>query len=85
MRVLQTLGKGQMFGEMSFLTRGPRTADVVAIADVELLSFKHALLDKLISTSPTVSSRMLLNLATYISERLHTTTRSLMTLAEGAA
>ena len=35
--VLQTLGPGQVFGEMAVLTEGPRTASVLAVEDTTLL------------------------------------------------
>jgi hypothetical protein len=77
-RVLETLGKGQIFGEMSFLSRRPRTADVVALSDLELLSISRDFLERLARTAPATASRVLLNLADYLVDRLQNTTRSLV-------
>lgn len=84
-RVLETLGRGQIFGEMSFLTRRRCTADVVAISDVELLALKREFLERLMASAPWIASRMLLNLSVYMCERLHTTTLSLVAVERDGA
>lgn len=52
--VLATLGNGDVFGEVTFLTGRPRTASVVADGDIEILEFKRALLEETISKHPEV-------------------------------
>ena len=75
--VLETLGTGQVFGEMSFLSGRRRTADVVALSDVRVLSLNRQFLERLTHTVPTAASRMLLNLSVYLIDRLQHTTRTL--------
>ena len=75
--VLETLGKGQVFGEMSFLSGRPRTADVVALTNVEVLSLNCKFLERLTESMPAAASRLLLNLSIYLVERLQNTTRAL--------
>lgn len=79
--VLETLGTGQIFGEMSFLSGRPRTADVVALSDLELLSLNRTFLDRLTESIPTAASRLLLNLSVYLVDRLQNTTRTLADVA----
>jgi tetratricopeptide (TPR) repeat protein len=52
--VLTTLGDGDVFGEVTFLTGRPRTASVVADGDVEILEFNRSLLEEAISRNPEV-------------------------------
>jgi CRP-like cAMP-binding protein len=44
---LAALGEGDFFGELSFLTRSPRTATVEAITDVTLLRIDRGIVDSL--------------------------------------
>ncbi len=81
--VLQTLGKGHIFGEMALLSPHRRTADVVALNDVELLMLSKDFFEKLMTTAPVAAGRMLWNLAVTLCDRLHVTTDSLV--AEGPA
>ncbi len=76
--VIETLGKGQMFGEMSFLSRRPRTADVAAVTDAEVLLLTREFLERLTRGAPAVASRLLMNLSMYLVDRLQNTTRSLV-------
>lgn len=77
-QVVDTLGKGQVFGEMSFLSGRKRSADIVAISAVEVLALRRDMLEKLMSSAPAAASRLLLNLSMYLCERLHHTTRALV-------
>ena len=52
--VLTTLGNGDIFGEVTFLTGRPRTASVVAEADNEVLEFNRELIEEAISKNPEV-------------------------------
>ena len=76
--VLQTLGKGHIFGEMALLSPHRRTADVVALNDVELLMLSKDFFEKLMATAPVAAGRMLWNLAVTLCDRLHVTTESLV-------
>jgi hypothetical protein len=76
--VLQTLGKGQIFGEMALLSRQPRTADVIAIDDVELLMLNRQYFEQLMGSMPAAAARVLWNLSIMLCERLNATTGSLL-------
>lgn len=45
-QTLQTVGPGDVFGEMAILTEGPRTASVVAIEDTDVLVVTAAVLEQ---------------------------------------
>jgi CRP-like cAMP-binding protein len=49
---LATLQKGDLFGEVAFLTGRPRTATVTALEDMEVLEFTRPLLEELIEKRP---------------------------------
>ncbi len=49
---LATLEKGDLFGEVAFLTGRPRTATVTALEDMEVLEFTRPLLEELIEKRP---------------------------------
>jgi len=74
-RHLATLGKGQIFGEMAYLSKMPRTADVVALSDLELLIINQNFLRKVMARTPEVATKVLFNLALVLCERLRATTR----------
>ena len=83
--VIETLGKGQVFGEMSFLSNQPRTADVVAVADSEVLTLTRDLFERLTRTAPAAASRLLMNLSVSLVERVQQTTRALVEAKEELA
>lgn len=76
--VIETLGQGQVFGEMSFLSHQPRTADVTAVVDSEVLVLARDLFERLTHTAPAAASRLLMNLSVSLVERLQNTTRALV-------
>ncbi len=82
-RIIETLGKGQVFGEMSFLNSRPRTADVTALSDVELLALNREFLERIGRAAPEAANRVLLNLAMFLTDRLQATTRNLVERTPG--
>lgn len=72
--LLDTFNRGEIFGEMAFVSELPRSADVVAVTDVELLIINQRFLEKMVKISPELSSKILLNLAVVLCHRLRTTT-----------
>jgi len=80
--VMETLGKGQIFGEMGFLSSRPRSADVVAVTDAEILVITRDFLERLTRDKPAVASRMLMNLSLYLVDRLQNTTRGLVDMTQ---
>lgn len=83
--VIETLGTGQVFGEMSFLSNRPRTADVAAVADAEILLLTRELFERLARTAPAAANRLLMNLSVYLVERVQSTTRALAAAKEQLA
>lgn len=70
-RVLAVLGRGEIFGEVSFLLASSRSASVYAASDhVRILSLDDKTLRLLIETDATTSAKFLLNLARVLCVRL---------------
>lgn len=74
---LVELGPGQVFGEMSMLSRTPRSAYVDVLEDCELLVYTRQALDRLMKVEPALAARFLFNLANILGTRLMTTNNHL--------
>lgn len=70
------LGPGDIFGEMAFLSKSPRTADVTALIDSEVLVISHNFLIRAIETYPKIISKILLNLSLSLCQRLKLSTEN---------
>ena len=57
--ILSVLGAGQVFGEMGLLEAAPRSASVVSITEVELLVIKRDDFDRLLTSSPGISRKLM--------------------------
>ena len=57
--ILTVLGAGQVFGEMGLLETAPRSASVITITEVELITIKRDDFDRLIETRPTISRKLM--------------------------
>jgi len=77
-RVVAKLGKGAVFGEIGFLADTPRTADVVAISDGEVLVLTQQVMSRAIAEIPAVAAKVMLNLSLILCERLRATTAQLL-------
>ncbi len=75
-KTVATLGLGDIFGEMAFVSQRPRTADVVARTQARLLSLDYDSLLSLRRFSPYLVSQVLLNISRIISARLASTLES---------
>lgn len=73
-RSLLTLLPGEIFGELAFLGGFPRTADVVAATELELVVISRDSLARLIQTAPHTAIILLINLAHILGERLAAST-----------
>jgi glutaminase len=62
-RRLSTVSAGMTFGELGYVERGPRTADVYADTDVECRRLPYVLLDRLATTEPRLHGKLLHGLA----------------------
>lgn len=69
-QVVAKLGRGEIFGEIALISSAPRTADVVALEDVEVLILSQDFLEKGMRTMPDIMSRVLYNLSMILVERL---------------
>lgn len=67
---ITTLGQGQVFGEMAFVSSRPRSASIVAITEMEILVLSQRSLHKLMKTIPETIIQVLLNLSVTLCERL---------------
>jgi CRP-like cAMP-binding protein len=67
-----------VFGEMGFVRRSERTADVVAKTDGELLAVDHRFLDRVQRRYPRIASKVFLNLTRILSNSLERTTRQVV-------
>jgi S1-C subfamily serine protease/rhodanese-related sulfurtransferase len=65
-KLLGTMGEGQLIGELSLLRGAPRSADLVAQSDVELLVIKDERLDWLIRNRPQLTIEVLRRLSNII-------------------
>jgi hypothetical protein len=77
-RFLTELKRGDVFGEMGFVRRSERTADVVAKTDGELLAVDHRFLDRVQRRYPRIASKVFLNLTRILSNSLERTTRQVV-------
>lgn len=62
-REVKRFETGGYFGELALLHGGIRTADVVALTDMNLLAFDAREFRSLLMTTPTIGVKMLANLA----------------------
>jgi len=68
------LQRGDVFGEMSFITGAERTADVVAVGDIEVLRIDKESLDRARRRFPRIAAKLFYNLSAILSRRLRETT-----------
>ena len=79
---LALIRTGSVFGEMSFLGRQRRSADVVAVSSLRVLVLTQTFLRRAIRSHPEAAALMLRNLSIVLSERLSTTTDRLWQLSQ---
>ncbi len=73
-RVVHRYDRGDVFGEMGLVRRQERTADIVAVDDLELLAVDQRFLERLQSRYPRIAATVFLNLTRILSDKLETTT-----------
>lgn len=78
---LAVLKPGDVFGEMGFLGRSQRSADVVAATDMRVLVLTQSFLNKALRTQPEAMALVLRNLALVLSDRLSSTTERLFQIS----
>jgi CRP-like cAMP-binding protein len=62
-RVMATLGKGELIGEMSFFDKSVRSATVIAKGEVQTLEFSKENFADIYAASPQWSHRLMVSLA----------------------
>ena len=67
---IRTVERGEVIGEMGLLRGQPRSADVVALAPLELLCVDQTFLDSLRRRYPRIAATILRNLSRSLSDRL---------------
>jgi predicted RND superfamily exporter protein len=77
-KVLSAVQRGDVVGEMAFLTGAHRSADVVAMGEVEALEINAATLDRLRMRFLGVAVKVFYNISRLLSDRLRETTTSLV-------
>lgn len=75
---IATLGEGEIFGEMAFLSSRPRTADIVAITNLDVLVLSQHFLKKLMKHMPETMIQVLFNLSLVLCDRLNLCTEQLL-------
>ena len=76
------LGQGDFFGEVSLIDESDRSATAIAGSDCHLMAFFKVELMDILTHSPKLGNKILLNLARVISTRLKTTNLALQKKSE---
>lgn len=61
--ILTVLGAGQVFGEMALIESATRSASVITLTAVEMLSISHDDFQHLLNTAPSISRKLLVILS----------------------
>jgi SulP family sulfate permease len=80
---LSTFGRGDFFGEMTFLDREPRSADAVALTDAELFVLSRARFDTLADDHKRLAMQLYEGLARTLAVRLRRVNTELRAWQEG--
>lgn len=72
------LKRGDIFGELAYLSEIPRTADVVTTEDVELLVLSQEIVRRIMDKMPAIAARVLFNLSLILCTRVGQSTRDLV-------
>jgi len=81
-RVVHTLRRGDVVGEMGLVRHQPRSADVAAADDLEYLVLDEAFLRRIRRRYPRIGNTILFNLTRILSDRLDATTSQLAAQAK---
>jgi CRP-like cAMP-binding protein len=70
-RLINVLGRGDVFGDIAFLLELPRQSDVYAATpDVRILSLSEGTLRELMAEEPALAAKLLLNISRMLCGRL---------------
>lgn len=76
-RRLAAFKAGALFGEVAFISALPRSADIVATEDAEVLVLTQDVLGQVMRAQPALAARVLFNLSLILCQRLRDSTRTL--------
>lgn len=76
-RLVHQLKRGDVFGEMGLVRRQQRTADIIAVEDLELLAVDQRFLERLQRRYPRIAATVFLNLTRILSDYVERTTEQL--------
>lgn len=76
-RLVHQLQRGDVFGEMGLVRKAQRTADIVAVDDLELLAVDQRFLERLQRRYPRIAATVFLNLTRILSDSVERTTERL--------
>ena len=74
-RLLRTMTRGDVLGEMALIRQNQRTADVIAVDDVEAIVVDERFLQRMQKRYPRIGARIFLNIAKILSDRLDDVSR----------
>lgn len=72
------LKRGDIFGELAYLSEAPRTADVVTTDETELLVLNQEIVRRIMEKMPAIAAKVLFNLSLILCERVGRSTRDLV-------
>jgi CRP-like cAMP-binding protein len=67
------LDEGDVFGEMSFIDRKPRSCHAVALTDCEIIAIKRDEIDRIVSNDPQIGMKVFSSIASISTARLRLT------------
>jgi CRP-like cAMP-binding protein len=79
---LTTVGPGDSFGAVGFLTMGPRTVDVLARTYCKVLVLSGKFIEQFVPRQPLIASKVLFNLSRELAGRLASSNRQMNALVE---
>ncbi len=74
-KLLRTMGRGDVIGEMALIRQNQRTADVIAVDDAEAIVVDERFLQRMQKRYPRIGARIFLNIAKILSDRLDDVSR----------
>ena len=74
-KLLRSMGRGDVIGEMALIRQNQRTADVIAVDDAEAIVVDERFLQRMQKRYPRIGARIFLNIAKILSDRLDDASR----------
>ena len=70
-RTIAQISPGEVFGEIAFFLKAPRTLDVIAVdSGTRLISFNDRTMRSLMQSHPEIAAKLLFNISTVLCSRL---------------